>query len=219
MRARGGALDLSRFSALNRARQAGVIRLFLAEQIGSLRRISRAHLKGILKLILEGGPSDSINIPGGWQALREYSLLRLIGPGTSRDAHAIFSVPIAADGVTIVRDAGIRFEASTIAASDASMPESLWVANFDSGNIGESGLVARNFRPGDRIHPMGMRGTRKVHDVLVDRKLPRARRERCPMVMIEEMIAWIPGIARGDCAIVTKATETILRVEASQIGE
>jgi len=53
--------------------------------------------------------------------------------------------------------------------------------------------------------------------VFVDRKLPRARRDRLPMVMINETIAWIPGLARGDCALVTNATETVLRVEASEI--
>ena len=65
---------------------------------------------------------------------------------------------------------------------------------------------------------MGMRGTRKVQDVFVDRKLPRARRGRLPVVTIGDTIAWLPGLARADCALVTKATETILRVEATESG-
>ena len=55
-----------------------------------------------------------------------------------------FSVPIAADGVTIVEAAGFRFEASTIAAADASMPASLSVAMFDAAKIADAGLFARN---------------------------------------------------------------------------
>ena len=47
MRVSGGALDVSGFGAVNRAVQAVAIRLFLAEQIGSLRRISRAHVEAI----------------------------------------------------------------------------------------------------------------------------------------------------------------------------
>jgi tRNA(Ile)-lysidine synthase len=220
MRARGAdgaALDLARFSALNRAVQAGVIRLFLAERIGSLRRISRVHIEAIRELILAGGPSAEVEVPGGWRARREYERLRLVPPGTRRDA-ARFEVTIAADGVTVVEAAGLRFEASTIAASDAPMAKSLWAANFDSAKIGDGGLLARSFRRGDRIHPIGLRGTRKVQDVLVDGKLPRARRDRVAMVTIKETIAWIPGLARGDCALVTKATETVLRVEACAIA-
>ena len=102
------------------------------------------------------------------------------------------------------------------------MPDSLLssslVAMFDAAEIADAGLVARNFMKGDRMHPMGMRGTRKVHDVFVDRKWPRARRERFPVVTVGGEIAWLPGLARADCALVTKATETVLRVEAREIA-
>jgi tRNA(Ile)-lysidine synthase len=186
--------------------------------MGSLRRISRAHIEAIRELILQGGPSDSIELPGGWRAEREYNFLRLVNVRERKADNTAFSVPIAVDGVTIVEAAGFRFEASTLAAADVPMPESLSVAIFDAAKIGDAGLVARNFVNGDRIHPMGMRGTRKVHDVFVDRKLPRARRQRFPVVMVGDTIAWLPGLARGDCALVTKATETALRVEASEIA-
>ena len=76
MRVRGGAIDVSGFAAVNRAVQAAAIRLFLSERIGSLRRVSRAHVEAIRELIIEGGPSDSIDLPGGWRAEREYNFLR-----------------------------------------------------------------------------------------------------------------------------------------------
>ncbi|MGC2304858.1 tRNA lysidine(34) synthetase TilS [Candidatus Binatus sp.] len=218
MRVSAGALDVSGFPAVNRAVQAVAIRLFLSEQIGSLRRISRAHVEAIRELILEGGPSDSIDLPGSWHAEREYNLLRLTNVRERKAGSEQFSVPIAADGITIVEAAGFRFEASTIAAADASMPASLSVAIFDAAKIADAGLVARNFIQGDRIHPIGMRGTRKVHDVFVDRKLPKASRDRFPVIMVGDAIAWLPGLVRGDCALVTKATETALRVKASEIA-
>jgi tRNA(Ile)-lysidine synthase len=87
---------------------------------------------------------------------------------------------------------------------------------FDAAKIADGDMVARNFRRGDRINLIGMRGSRKVHDVFVDRKLPRAQRDRVPMITIAGRLAWIPGLARADCAIVTKSTETILRLEASK---
>jgi len=218
MRVSGGALDVSGFGAVNRAVQAVAIRLFLSEGMGSLRKISRAHVESVLHLILEGGPSDSIDLPGGWRARREYNLFRLANALDDKAGIAGFSVAIAPEGITIVEAAGFKFEASTIAAADASMPDRLSVAMFDAARIADTGLVARNMMKGDRIHPMGMRGTRKVHDVFVDLKLPRARRGRFPVVTIGDTIAWLPGLARADCALVTKATETILRVEATESG-
>jgi tRNA(Ile)-lysidine synthase len=222
MRIGGGALDVAGFGALNRAVQAAAIRLYVEERIGSLRKFSRAHIEAIRELILEGGPSASIDIPGGWRAERRYNSFQLVRDGRHGAAHDAatdrFSVAIAARGITIIEAAGFRFEASTMAAAASSMPDSLLVAMFDAARVADAGLVARNFVEGDRIRPLGMRGTRKVHDVLVDRKLPRAMRARFPVVTIGDSIAWLPGLARGDCAIVTKATETIVRVEASEIA-
>jgi len=233
MRRRGGALDVSGFSAVNRAVQAVAIRRFLSERMGSLRKISRAHVEAVRQLMFEGGPSDSIDLPGRWRAEREYNLIRLVHSQAERKAGAAvgatagFSVAIAADGITVVEAAGFKFEASTNpaavgAAADASMPDSSFssslVAMFDASKIADAGLVARNFMKGDRMHPMGMRGTRKVHDVFVDRKLPRARRDRFPVVTVGGEIAWLPGLARADCALVTRTTETVLRVEASEIA-
>ena len=218
MRIGGDALDVSGFSAQNRAVRAVVIRLFLAERMGSLRKISRAHVESVLHLMLDGGPSDSIDLPGGWRAAREYNLLRLLDARARKAISADFSVPIALDGITIVEAAGFKFEASTIPAADATMPDTLSVAMFDAAKIADAGLVARSFRKGDRIHPVGMHGTRKVHDVFVDRKLPRASRERFPVVTLGDAIAWLPGLARADCALATNATETVLRVEASAIS-
>ena len=195
MRRRGGALDGSGFSAVNRAVQPVAIRLFLSEWMGSLRGISRPHIEAMHP-----------------RSERE--------AGAAAGAAAGFSVAIAADGITVVEAAGFAFEASTNPAAHASMPDSSapLVAMFDAAKIADAGLVARNFMKGDRMHPMGMRGTRKVHDVFVDRKLPRARRERFPVVTVGGEIAWLPGLARADCALVTRATETILRVEASEIA-
>src|SRR5208282_2584099 len=226
MRRCGGALEVSGFSGVNRAVQAVAIRRFLSERMGSLRRISRAHIEAVRQLILEGGPSDSIDLPGGWRAEREYNFFRLVHSragsktGAAVGTAAGFSVAIAADGITVVEAAGFKFEASTIAAADGSMPDTSFslVAMFDAAKIADAGLVARNFMKGDRMHPMGMRGTRKVHDVFVDGKLPRASRERFPVVTVGGEVAWLPGLARADCALVTKITETILRVEASEIA-
>jgi tRNA(Ile)-lysidine synthase len=218
MRSGGDALDVSGFGAMDRAVQAAAIRRFFSERLGSLRRISRAHIEAVRNLILEGGPSDTIDLPGGWRAEREYNLFRLSRPGAEIESGAAgFSVPIAHDGITIVEAAGFKFEASTIAAADVSTPDSLLVAKFDAAKIADSGLVARTFMRGDRMHPMGMRGRRKVHDVFVDRKVPRARRDRFPIVTLGGEIAWLPGLARADCAIVSEDTQAVLRVEASEI--
>ena len=217
MRSADDALDVSRFSTLAPALQMSVLRLYLSARIGTLRRITRAHLEALRRLVLAGGPSDSIDLPGRWRAEREYNLLRIINTVAASDEP--FSVPLRLDGITIVEAANYRFDASTINvdAADA-WPRDLNVALFDAAAIADAGLVVRNFIRGDRIHPLGMRGARKVKDVFVDRKIPRLERRRFPIVTLAGEVAWLPGLARGRAALIGNATETVLRVEAREIA-
>jgi tRNA(Ile)-lysidine synthase len=206
------ALELQNFSRLNRAVQAAVIRTFIAERVGDLRRFGRIHIDAILKLVLGGGPSDSIDLPGGWRAVREYNLLHLKNtqPKTSLD----YMVPLSFDGMTRVEEAGYMFEASIISASGAHLPASPSVAMFDLRGVAESGLIVRNFSAGDRIQPLGMRGVKKVKSVFIDRKVPQFRRASFPVITLEGVPVWLPGLTRGIQAPVSSATETVLRVDA-----
>ena len=56
-------------------------------------------------------------------------------------------------------------------------------------------VTIRNRRPGDRIHPLGADGSRRLKEVLIDRRVPRTARERLPLLCVGERIAWVPGIA------------------------
>lgn len=60
-------------------------------------------------------------------------------------------------------------------------------------------LALRARRAGDRLTPCGADGARKLKDILIDLKVPRAQRDRLPLVVCGEEIVWLPGyrIARG----------------------
>ncbi len=55
-------------------------------------------------------------------------------------------------------------------------------------------VTVRNRRPGDRIHPLGAAGSKKLKDLLIDRRVPRRERERLPLICVGETIAWVPGV-------------------------
>src|SRR5260370_4440074 len=92
MQAADGGLEVARFPTLAAALQMSLLRLYLAGRLGSLRRITRAHLEALRQLVLTGGPSDSIDLPGGWRAERQYNLLHIINTIPVTDEP--FSVPL-----------------------------------------------------------------------------------------------------------------------------
>ena len=55
-------------------------------------------------------------------------------------------------------------------------------------------VTVRNRRPGDRIHPLGASGSRKLKELLIDRRVPRRERDRLPLICVGDRIAWVPGV-------------------------
>lgn len=54
-------------------------------------------------------------------------------------------------------------------------------------------LVVRERRPGDRIAPIGMEGTKSLQDILVDAKVPAIERDAYPVFECDGQIVWLPG--------------------------
>jgi tRNA(Ile)-lysidine synthase len=68
-------------------------------------------------------------------------------------------------------------------------------AAFDTERLpGMLGL--RTWRAGDRIHPEGMSGSKLVHDVFVDAKVPRWRRVTAPLLVAGDEVLWVVGLGR-----------------------
>jgi tRNA(Ile)-lysidine synthase len=65
-------------------------------------------------------------------------------------------------------------------------------------------LSVRNRRPGDRFRPFGAPGTRKLKDVLIDRRLPRSDRDGLPIVVdASGRIVWVAGVTIAEHCRVT----------------
>ena len=82
-------------------------------------------------------------------------------------------------------------------------------AVFDADRL-EHPLCVRPRRPGDRMRLLGLSGSKKVKEIMIDAKVPRRLRNRVPMVIHGEEIIWIPGLRRSDWAPVTKETRRFL---------
>lgn len=71
-------------------------------------------------------------------------------------------------------------------------------------------------RPGDRVRPIGLGGSRKLSDCFVDRKVPRHLRDAVPVFRDATGILWVPGVVADErvrlvqtpCACLEIAVET-----------
>ena len=83
---------------------------------------------------------------------------------------------------------------------------------FDADKL-EGELYIRSRVPGDRMTPIGMKHTRKIQDIMVDRKIPVRSRDAVPLLLLNDVILWVAGHIRGSHAPVTEDTTTLLEVE------
>ena len=74
-------------------------------------------------------------------------------------------------------------------------------------------LRIRNFRPGDRFQPLGVKGSQKLKQFFIDHKIPRFERSKIPLLISGEMIAWVMGYRIDERVKVNERTRRVLKVE------
>lgn len=81
---------------------------------------------------------------------------------------------------------------------------------FDAETVGPE-VIVRHWQPGDRFQPLGFARATKVQDLLVNRKIPAARRRELALATRPDgEVFWIEGLPPGERFKVTPQSEHIL---------
>jgi len=65
---------------------------------------------------------------------------------------------------------------------------------------------------GDRMQPLGMAGSKKVSDLFIDAKVPKADRGVTPVVRSGDEIVWVAGVRMSEPYKVTSSTRAAVRL-------
>lgn len=211
--AEDGGLVLSR--AALRALPGGIAEEVLRRALHRLgeRRPLRAWAVRALQRSVEAPSPGSIKVGRVWLEISG-DRLRL-SPGTTEPlAHAMLPVP----GSLVLPVAGLRLEARELDRLESYTPPSdPWTVAFDRDQLPQAWSV-RGRRAGDRFRPFGAPGAKRLKAFLIDAKIPRWRRDRLPLLLAGDEIAWVVGYRRGALAPITAATRRILEVRAIPLG-
>ena len=77
-------------------------------------------------------------------------------------------------------------------------------------------LVVRSLKPGDRFRPLGMAGSKKLSDYLIDAKWPAYLRDEIALVCDQKGIVWVAGLQIEDRVKITSKTKRVLFLEFSR---
>lgn len=78
-------------------------------------------------------------------------------------------------------------------------------------------LEVRTWRQGDRIRPLGMRGSKTLGDLFADRAVPRSQRHRVPILVAGGEVAWVAGVAVSDDFRLSADTEQAAVITARPV--
>ena len=222
----GVVLDRRAVSALAPGLRSHLLRRAMLTAKGDLKDVEQTHIDGVAGL-LDGPAGRSLSLPGGIRVTVTYDEAIITPAGVDPcplpplDGQRSLNVP----GETVLEGWSVTARILSSDETTAPTPQdkretadfsrgvtaSLHVALLDCRSLGVS-LCARPWRAGDRFQPLGMSGTKKLQDFFVDAKVPRAWRDRVPLVVSPKGIAWVVGWRIAEWAKVRSETAGALEI-------
>ena len=74
-------------------------------------------------------------------------------------------------------------------------------------------LVIRSRNNGDKLYPVGMKGSKKVKELFIDLKIPKEDRSNYPIITHESDIVWVGGIRKDRRFMSTDSKSMKLKIE------
>ncbi len=196
--------DRAMMSTLSRPMKRRAIRSALRGRFPEASRLEFEHVERLTDgLDIDGFAHD---LPYGLRAHDEYGrmVVSRAGDGAVVLASCLLPVP----GICDLGSAGTLHAEET---EPDSVDSDVYTALIDLDAI-ESGLSVGSAHEGERMRPLGMRGSKKVSDVFVDAKIPRRQRSGIPVIRDGERIVWVAGVRMSEEYKVTDATARAVRI-------
>ncbi len=207
----GASLDAAELARLPVAAGRRLVRDFLRQAKGNLRRLSFSDIEAVRCL----GEHKEHSLPGGPVLRCDGGRIRVAEkrePGAPPAYHYIWN----GRGTLRVDESGegFRTEAFPKAAAGSLTHDDERVAYLDADKI-QLPLVVRPRKEGDRYQPMGAPGRKKLKEIMRARGVPLEDRDRLPVFLSEGKIAWVPGLSVAEEFKITPATRNLLIIRKS----
>ena len=154
--------------------------------------------------VLSDRGTVELDVGGGVVAVAEYGIL-----GFRRRAQA----PVAFEPARLTIPGAIQFAGNEIRCELG--PPTPGPGVLDRAALADE-LLVRSWRPGDRMTPLGVGGTKSLQDLFTARRVPRRARTSVAVVESGGEIVWVAGVATSEQFKVTPGTRQAARLTAHE---
>ncbi len=207
----GIVINRAAFDQLHPALKRHIVRLSIRHLLGDLKDVEALHIEAVVDGMAES-TGKRLSLPRGLEFRSGYE-----GGVIARGGEQNCPYPpihgehrLNVPGSTRVGDWTIE---ATVLDNKIKLHEPPPTTAYLDLDMAGNELTVRTWRRGDRFQPLGMEGTKKLHDFFVDEKVPRDWRAHIPLVCSAGQVVWVVGYRIGEAACLTAATSRILRLD------
>ncbi|MYD50276.1 MAG: tRNA lysidine(34) synthetase TilS [Dehalococcoidia bacterium] len=189
-------IDREKFRALDGPVRTHLIIRALSQVKGDAQGIERVHIEDATRAVLDS-PDTQLHLPDGLRlSVEQRSAVIYVGDGVFV-ASSFDASPLTVPGVTNVGEWRITTERIEIPSENHPRDEGGQSPKGFTERFGSAvdvmSLEIRSRLPGDRFQPLGMSGTKKLKDFMIDEKVSKSIRDSIPLIVTSRGIAWVVG--------------------------
>jgi tRNA(Ile)-lysidine synthase len=208
--------DSTEFKAQPLALQRALLRRAIQQLRPPLRDIDFVNIEDAIELIAQAKTGARATLPQelrlevGYDSITISNANETILPDWPLLSEEAGTISIAIPGSTRLPNSQWIIEA-TILPEVENLREDMWNAHFDADSLSGS-LSIRPRTSTDRFHPQGMPSNLRLKDWMINVKIPRAVRDRLPLIVSGDQIVWVAGFRVGQPFIVREDSKRIIKL-------
>ena len=188
-----------------------IIRKALWRLKSDIKGLGFSHVDKVFLLMREGKTGSSLNLPGKIRVRKVYNEL-VFYKSIKKKIFPAKTVKLAVPGKTKLPWLGKTLKSLVVQRDSIKfIVNDKRIGIFDFQKI-ETPVIVRTKKNGDRFTPFGMKGSKKLKDFFIDRKIPGENREKIPLLLSSGEIIWVVGERISDKFKVTQSTKEVLLV-------
>jgi tRNA(Ile)-lysidine synthase len=201
-------ISVSEFNLLHISIKRRIIRLVIEKAKGSLDNIESKHIEDCIDIISKGRTGKCISLPDGVICRIQYDCFQILKRNIIED----FQYSLPDSGIVYVNEADMMVSTRLFRKKDGQFFDDRFIKYFDYDKIG-NGLIIRNRRNGDYICPKGMKGTKKLKDYFIDKKVPSDKRQSALIIAAGSEVLWLIGMRDTRNYKIDEVTENIIEIK------
>lgn len=205
-------ISIEKSKGLHIAQKRRIIRLAVEQLANSLNGFDFKHFESVVGL-MEKSTGAAVILPHKLKAYVSYDKLILAKNIEKADKKCYYKLKYDYNNVIETEDGQIiiqRLKPEEI----KNIPKERDRVYIDGSRIKEE-LVLRNREPGDKFSPIGMKGSKKLKDYLIDEKVPREKRDGLKLIADGNEIIWIIGGRLSEKYKITDHSSNIVMIKYS----